>query len=223
MPKKNILKKYCNDSYYHIYNRGINKGKIFFDAVDYDVFLKYLAESLSFKDSEMLRLKINSIFLNQKVKKRLEKELFSKNFYKEVQLISYCLMPNHFHFLIKQNSKMSMPLFMQSIMTRYVMYFNKKYGRVGPLFESKYKAVLMQDSQQLLYVSKYIHLNPVTSVQVRDPVSQRIITQPSSYLSFIKLNKIKWLHPEIIIDNNKKSVRASYKKFVEEGGSDPVK
>lgn len=223
MPKKNSVKKYVSGGFYHLYNRGVNKTKIFLDNEDYGVFLKYLSALLSEVNHDQLNFQIKSMFLAKTTKSKLIREVKIKNFFKEIFLISYCLMPNHFHFLIKQNSKMSMASFLKSLSTRYVMYFNKKYKRVGPLFEGKYKGVLIKSSEQLLYVTKYIHRNPLEMSSIEGPLSKKKFKQPSSYKNFIELNSKTWLHPELIIDNVKKSARTSYKKFVEEEGSDPVK
>ena len=222
MPKKNIVKKYVPGGFYHIYNRGINKGKIFLDLQDYNVFLKYLTISLSIDRNESLLTNAEGMKSSNMHTNESFKEVDARNYHDEIFMISYCLMPNHFHFLVKQRSAMSIADFLKSLSTRYVMYFNKKYRRVGPLFESKYKGVLITSPQQLLYVTKYIHRNPLKIVPIRDPVSKRFITQPSSYSSFINFNTKKWLYPELIIDNSKKIARAIYKKFVEEEGSDPV-
>jgi len=77
-----------------------------------------------------------------------------------VNLLAFSLMPNHFHLLVSQADDTSMTNFMRRLGTAYVMYFNRKYQRVGPLFQGKYKAVRVIGPQQLMEVSRYIHLNP---------------------------------------------------------------
>ena len=66
-----------------------------------------------------------------------------KNYHDQIELLAYCLMPNHFHFLIRQTTDRGIAEFMQSLVLKYVMYFNKKYKRVGSLFQSRYKTVLI--------------------------------------------------------------------------------
>ena len=85
----------------------------------------------------------------------------SKNHAEEIDLLAYCLMPNHFHLLVYQEKINSMNHFLRSVATKYAMFFNRKYDRTGHLFEGIYKAVLVETEEQLIYLSKYIHRNPV--------------------------------------------------------------
>ena len=123
-------------------------------------------------------------------------------------------MPNHFHLLIKQNDKDSLKSFMMSLITRYSMYFNKKYDRVGSLFQGIYRAVLVTDEQYLLHLSRYIHLNP-------SGASEDIISAYSSYSEYLGLRKTSWLRPDFILNqfNNRVGIEFkkinSYKNFVE--------
>ena len=141
MPAKNIEKIYVAESYYHAYNRGVNKEKIFRDDEDYEVFLgmlkRYLGEAT-----------------------RRPNRAFYPNYSAKVELLTYCLMPNHFHLFLYQIESDGMQLLLKSVTTAYSMYFNKKYERVGPVFQQRYKAVLIRDDAQLLHISRYIHLNP---------------------------------------------------------------
>ncbi len=82
------------------------------------------------------------------------------HFYNEVELLAFCLMPTHFHLLIYQHDQKSMQNFMQALMTSYSMYFNKKYKRSGPVFEGRYRAVLVDSESYIMHISRYIHLNP---------------------------------------------------------------
>lgn len=159
MPAKNALKSYVEDSFYHLYNRGVNKRKIFTDKQDYSVFLSYLKNYLSFLD----RKKLDAILADNETtgqeKERIRKLLGLNNFFGRIELLAYCLMPNHFHFIFKQADKMAMEFMMRSLMTRYTMYLNRKLKRVGCLFQGVYKAVLITTDEQLLYLSRYIHRN----------------------------------------------------------------
>jgi putative transposase len=84
-----------------------------------------------------------------------------KSYSEAVELYAYCLMPNHFHLLLKQKEKRQISQFMTCVVVSYGMYFNKKYKRQGPLFESRYKSVVIDSDVQLKHLSRYIHLNPV--------------------------------------------------------------
>ncbi|MCX6791992.1 MAG: transposase, partial [Candidatus Gottesmanbacteria bacterium] len=83
------------------------------------------------------------------------------NFYGTIRLLSYCLMPNHFHMVVWQKHGPGIDEFMNSLWTRYTMYFNRKYRRVGTLFQSVYKAVAVTTDAQLLHLTRYIHQNPI--------------------------------------------------------------
>lgn len=157
MPAKNRTKLYLEDGYYHIYNRGVEKRLIFLDEQDYAVYLSYLKNYLIPKDEKGLSDKLSNPNTSYKEKDKILKLLRLNNFYGEITLLAYCLMPNHFHFFIKQKSASSIDRFMNSLCTRYSMYFNKKYKRVGALYQGVYKAVTVDHDEQFIYLSKYIH------------------------------------------------------------------
>ena len=161
MPAKNTLKMYIDDGYYHLYNRGVNKMPIFNDEQDYRVFLRYLKTYLIPKDYDALNLILTDTKTSQQIRAETLKELNLKNFHGKITLIGYCLMPNHFHLLVHTKSGHDMEYFMRSLMTRYTQYMNRKYTRVGPLFQGRYKAVLVETTEQLLYLTRYIHRNPL--------------------------------------------------------------
>lgn len=215
MPKKNVVKTYVTNGHYHIYNRGVEKRDIFLDTQDYKVFLKYLKDYLSpIKDKK----KSSKTFsLRGSTFKGIPRQ--TKNYNKKVELLAYCLMPNHFHLLIKQNKKEVMKNFMQSLATRYSMYFNKKYDRVGSLFQGNYKAVLITKDQYLLHLSRYIHLNP-------SQYTSNLLEAYSSYAEYLGKRKTKWINTNPIlaffsqskIQELKKN--NSYKDFVEKHKKD---
>jgi putative transposase len=84
----------------------------------------------------------------------------------EIEILSYCLMPDHYHLLVWQKHEDGITKLLRRVVTSYVMYFNQRFKRSGSLFENVYRAVLVEDEQQILELSKYIHVNPV-SRQVR--------------------------------------------------------
>lgn len=114
-------------TYYHIYNRGNRKEKIFIQAADHERFLTRL---LNYKD------------------------MFG------VDVLAYCLMPNHIHLLLKQNNEQTLPKFMLRLCTSYAKYFNVRYETVGRLFQDRFKAKAVESEKYLIYLSKYIHQNP---------------------------------------------------------------
>lgn len=202
MPAKNRIKYYVKDGYYHIYNRGTEKRKIFQDTQDYNVFLAYLKEYLLPKDRNELLKKLAKPAISNIERESILRELRLNNFAEEITLLSYCLMPNHFHFFIQQKNSNSMDKFMNSLGTRYTMYFNKKYKRVGSLYQGVYKAVLLETETQFLHLSRYIH-------------KQALPHQPSSYSNFIGKEKMTWIHPkEILSYFSKNNPRLSYENFM---------
>lgn len=218
MPARNAIKLYAENSYYHIYNRGVEKRFIFLDEQDYSVFLSYLKDYLLPKDEAGLSTKLMDPQTSAKEKDKALKLLRLNNFANEITLLAYCLIQNHFHFFIKQQSALSIDKFMQSLGTRYTMYFNRKYKRVGSLFQAVYKAVLLETEQQFIYLSKYIHKQALAS---QGETLQR--EQPSSYQEYLGKRKTSWVHPEEILSYfSKTNPTLSYKAFVEESESNEL-
>lgn len=82
---------------------------------------------------------------------------------KHAEIVSFVFMPNHFHFLLKQNEENGISIFLSIFTNSYTKYFNTKRNRVGPVFQGVFKSVHIESDEQLIHVSRYIHLNPVTS------------------------------------------------------------
>lgn len=222
MPAKNSIKTYSENSYYHIYNRGVEKRNIFQDVQDYAVFASYLKDYLLPKNEKTLRANLSDPTKSSREKDKILKKLRLNNFSDEIILLAYCLMPNHYHFLIKQKNPNSIDKFMNSLGIRYVMYFNKKYDRVGALFQDVYKAVLIETDPQLLYLTSYIHKNPTKNLQ-RHSLSTQVdvlcayTTQPSSYPEYLGQRKTEWIHPEEILAHfSKTNPNLSYQSFTED-------
>ena len=131
---------FVGDAYYHIYNRGNSKQVIFHDKEDCYRFMALMYACNSTKNYRSFILK---------------KNITPYDFDRETQLVAigvYCLMPNHFHLLIKQKIVNGISLFMQKLMTAYVMYYNKKYKRTGALFEGKFKSTHVDSDIYLKYL-----------------------------------------------------------------------
>ena len=206
MPAKNSIKNYVESGYYNIYNRGVEKRVIFLDEQDYGVFLSYLKEYLSPKDEQDLRERLSDASISSRDKDKILKSLRLNNFNEEIVLLAYCLMPNHFHFFVKQRSPGSIDKFMNSLGTRYTMYFNRKYSRVGSLYQGVYKAVFITTEAQFLHLSRYIH---------RQAIAQQ--NQPCSYPEYLGLRKTPWVHHAEILSFFSKTIPSlSYQGFVED-------
>lgn len=142
MPNRNIVKIYDVNSYYHLYNRGVEKRDIFVDDQDYSVFLGLLKRYLDIKPSVGRQGREYDWLAN------------------DVELTAFCLMPNHFHLLLYQIEIDAFTKLLRAVCSSYVAYFNDKYDRVGPLFQGNFKAVKVNNNSYLVYLSRYIHRNP---------------------------------------------------------------
>ncbi len=176
------------NEFYHIYNRGTDKRRIFITKNDYERFiiLLYLANS-----KEPIRID---------TRRQSFKDLFEKDRGENlVEIGAYCLMPNHFHLLLKEKTENSISLFMQKLTTAYTMYFNKKYERNGVLFQGVFKAEHLDDDNYLKYIYSYIHLNPIKLIDAtwkkngikNQTKAEKFLTeyQYSSYGKYINLNR----------------------------------
>ena len=138
--------------FYHVYNRGVEKRTIFTDKKDWARFHKllYIANnSQPFSFRELEDQNIDTIDRGDPI----------------VAIGAYVLMPNHFHILAKEITQNGLSAFMKKLSTGYSMYFNKKYERVGPLLQGRFKAEHVTRDEHLKYLYAYIHLNPVKIIE----------------------------------------------------------
>lgn len=141
---------------YHIYNRGVEKRDIFLSDSDRIRFRALLLHCLP-----VGRNPSYSLLKNPERQKQRGKKL--------VDVLCYCLMPNHFHLLLKETEDKGVSTYMQRFMNSYVRYFNTKQQRSGPLFAGPFRSVPITGDDQLLHVSRYIHLNPYVASLSDDP------------------------------------------------------
>lgn len=189
------------DQYYHVFNRGIGNMNIFKDDSDYKFFLYRLKENL-YPQRTVLSGQDRPLH-KRYVRKSLPSGAYS--------LLAYCLMPNHFHFLIRQNSILPISKLISKVCTSYSMYFNKKYEHVGALLQGKFKAVMVVSDPQLLWLSSYIHNNPRTA----NIVTKLEDWQWSSYLDYINLRQGTLAYKNFILKIFKNNIE-EYKKFTEQ-------
>lgn len=161
MPQRLI--PFMDSEIYHVYNRGSRKQPIFLDDRDSHRF-QLLLEFYSYSGHRLRYSYFNRLSIDEQLEylKRLRSE---KN--RLVEILCYCLMPNHYHLLIKQQSENGISTFMRILQNSYTRYFNTKYQEVGPLIQGQFKAVHIDNDSQLLHVSRYIHLNPYSSYVVK--------------------------------------------------------
>ncbi len=186
-----------NDNHYHVYNRGVEKRIIFSNEHDYQRFLKtlYYYQFTGPKPpfSNRFRFKDMDLSHNPKI----------------VEIVCYCLMPNHFHLLIKQLKDNGITEFIGKAINSYTKYFNTKHRRIGPLFQGSFKTVMVENDSQLLHLSRYIHLNPYVNGLIQDLTA----FLHSSYSSFIGLRFDKLCRGDVVLDCFKNT--EDYKEFVE--------
>lgn len=140
----------ANGSYYHIFNRGVEKRDIFSEKEDLDRFFQSMTEFNT-------ESPVGSIYENYFRKNKLRMPLSKKD--KLVDFVCYCLNPNHYHFILKQIKEDGISKFMQRLGTGYTNYFNQKYRRSGVLFQGPFKAVHIDSNEYLLHLSVYVNLN----------------------------------------------------------------
>ncbi len=190
-----------DDEIYHVFNKSISNYGIFKVETNCHRFLSIL----DYYNSKNCPYSFSThLFLKRKYE--LNNLLYPK---KDgiIKFLSYCIMPDHYHLIVKILNHNNFIHYMNNVGNSYSRYFNIKINRKGPLWQSDYKIKRITNDRLLLHVSRYVHLNPSTSGLVDDPKKWKF----SSYNDFIsnKLILNKYIS-EISI-----SSRVQYKKFVE--------
>jgi putative transposase len=211
MPARNAIKIYVENGYYHVYNRGVEKRSIFQDQRDYQTFLSFLGEYLQPKNEQALMKNLSLSGLTAREKDHILKSITRNNFNQRITVLAYALMPNHFHLFLRQTEAGALDRFMRSLCTRYVIYFNRRYKRVGSLFQGVYKAALIDDEAYFSHISRYIHKQAID-----DPKTEGKWEQPSSYAEYIGQRKTDWIHPDDVLSLLAKTSKLSYTQFVAE-------
>ena len=172
MSKRNTRRQFDVPAFYHVYNRGTHKDKIFIDAADKRKFMSIMARYLD-PDEEAVRD---------------DGVPYEKS---AAKLVAYCLMDNHFHLLLFQDAEATdIQKLMSSVSTAYSMYFNLRHKRSGRLFEGPYQASRIDSDTYLAHISRYIHLNP----------RYYKTYYYSSLPEYTKKRDTTWLHPELVTD-----------------------
>lgn len=162
--------------WYHCYNRGVDKRKIFDSKTDYERFLllMYVCNSdTPVHISNMKDHRLETVIADKKLKRGDPL----------TEVGAYALMPNHFHFVLKEIKSGGIALFMQKILTGYTMYFNKKNERTGALFASTFKSRHVNDDRYLKYLISYVHLNPVGLFDARQKKGNSSLASVEKFLN----------------------------------------
>jgi len=196
---------FASGEYYHCFSRGVERRPVFTNkrelsrAVDLISFYRFDKPSLRYS---------KYLALNEKQRTNFLAGLSEK----AVEVIAFCLMTNHFHFLVKQAKEGGISKFMANFSNSYSKYFNTKYQRVGPLFQGAFRAVHIESDEQLLHLSRYIHLNPVTGFVVKPEELKTYLW--SSYPSYVTDSDpdLNFIDKDVVLNFFKKGTK--YEQFV---------
>ncbi len=168
--------------YYHIFTKSIAGFKIFMSKGEY---LRILDTVRYYQNAQIQMPLSRFIQLKEGRGSVLCKETMMPQSYEKklVEIIAYCFMPTHIHFILKQSAQDGISNFMRLILNSYTRYFNIKHKRNGPLWQGRFKNVLVESDEQLYHLTRYIHLNPVTANMVNRPDQW----EHSSYCEYVNL------------------------------------
>jgi len=151
--------KFVKGNYYHVYHRGADKQKIFYESENYLYFLRLLKK-------------------------------YSGEF--QITVIAHCLMPNHFHLLVRVDGEKDLSKFVSTVLNTYVQALNKRYHRSGSLFAERFKSIHVDKDNYLIHLCRYIHLNPLKASLVKELQDWSF----SNYLEFVGLRQGKLFERE---------------------------
>jgi putative transposase len=181
---------------YHLYNRGVDKRIVFVSKMEWDRFVALLyicnqEKMIAMEDYPRTFAEIPPI----------QKDPL-------VDILAYCLMPNHFHIMVRERAEGGISKYMQKVTTAYTMYFNARHDRTGSLFGGTFKATHVDDDVYLKYLVAYIHLNPIKLIEpswkddgIHDMTGAQKFLQNYQYSSY--LDYIGTKRPENVILNSK--------------------
>ncbi len=206
-----LARNIAESEYYHLFNRGAHKAPLFKDEKDWLRFLFLILHCQSPIVIPNVRRFAVPTALSQgfMIPPHFEEEIQKKRI---VELVSFCIMPNHFHLLVRELTEGGISAYMQRVLVGYTMYFNTKHQTSGHLFQGRYKSVHVADNDQLLYLSAYIHRNP------RELPKWKGLEQAYPYSSLQDLAAVnRWgrlLSGDILTSQFDGSKESNYKDFV---------
>ncbi len=194
---QNRTKPFMPGEMYHLFTRGVEKRKVFLDNRDRERFISLLTHCLPIEA-------LPSFSFMQRLGRKAE---VPKEGRALVDILCYCLMENHFHLLVKENSDGGISAYIHRLLTSYSRYFNIKYKRSGSLFVHPFKSVHIEDDNQLLHESRYIHLNPYVAHMGKNVFGYHW----SSLDEYVSLKKNTLCHRRLI---RSMMTSGEYKKFI---------
>jgi len=186
MPSTPRKDPFANGQIYHVINKSIEGFRIFPSVASYQrmkyLIMYYQVAVKMQKFSQFVELKFVrengfEVALNN----------MTANYSRHIQIIAYCLMPTHIHIVVKQLLKNGASIFMANVLNSYARYFNTKYNRKGPLWSGRFKNVLVETDEQLIHLTRYVHLNPTTAALVDKPEEWQF----SSYMEYVNPGAIE--------------------------------
>lgn len=182
---------------YHLFNRSIARQPVFKNIREYERFTNLI------KYYRLGKLPLRFSHFNRLSKE--EKGKFAEKHISvsrpTIEILAYCIMPNHFHFLVKQLTSNAISTFLRKIQNGYSKYFNIKYERSGSLFQFMFKGVRIETDEQLVHVSRYIHLNPVTAYIIEQ--NNLLAYKWSSFHSYVSRGKEDFINSELVLSQFK--------------------
>jgi len=194
---------FVTGEFYHIYNRGVEKRDIFSDLNDQKRFFQSMEEFNTLQP-------IGSIYEKNFADKKFGGKASKSS--KLVNFITYCLNPNHYHFILEQASDDGVQKFMHKLGTGYTRYFNDKNNRNGALFQGKFKSVHINSNEQLLHVSAYVNLND--RIHQFGGLASKLVESKTSWGEYIGDGHNDFCKKDIVLSQFKN--KGEYKKFAEE-------
>ncbi|MBI2051366.1 transposase [Candidatus Roizmanbacteria bacterium] len=191
--------KFVLGGIYHVCNKSIANFGIFKDPTNAQRFIKTLQHY-----NAKLHPGRYSYALRNKVDEDLR--ILTSNSSSLLKFLAYCIMPDHYHILVRILQDDCLSKYINDVENSFTRFFNIKFIRKGPLWQSRFRSVRIKTNEQLLHVTRYIHLNPTTDGLVDSPEDWKL----SSYRGYVEAEEILNNLTEISIKN---PVR--YKKFVE--------
>jgi putative transposase len=162
MPRRKII--LTEGEIYHVFNRGVARMPIFTSPGEYIRFIE-LIEYCHFANTSIS-------FSIYKKRSREQREEMMQTLYREntlrVNILAFCLMPNHFHLVLQQITEHGISQFIGNIQNGYGKFFNLKHTRTGPVFQPSFQAVRIETDEQLLHGTRYVHLNPSSGFLVKE-------------------------------------------------------
>lgn len=196
-----------NGEIYHVFNRGIDRRSIFTGKREFE----RAKQLIKFYRHKEIPIRYSQILLQpEELRSKILEGVFKSD--RLIDVLSYSLMPNHFHLLVKQLEDNGISKFVSNFTNSYTKYFNTKSKRAGPIFEGVFKAVHVETDEQLIHLTRYIHLNPVASSIIPENRLNNYLW--SSYLEYLSLSNDGIAEKRMVLDLFKSA--ASYREFVED-------